>query len=296
MNNETAEIAEAISGDKQYQERARRAFPILVRQALAHQTIYYADLARELEMPNPRNLNYVLGSVGKSLVALGSDWNEKVPPLQCLVINQTDELPGEGVGWFITKSDFRKMTRREQRVLVDAALAEIYSYPRWLDVLRHLQLPPPSFLTEALLSEARRVGGGESEAHKQLKEWVAANPAAVGASAKSRAAVEYPLPSGDTVDVLFQSGSRWTAVEVKSRISSDADVLRGMFQCVKYRAVIEAMLALQGKREEVTVLLALESTIPIALKATRAALGVTVIEGIGPFVPHLPPTPVGSPE
>jgi len=62
MNNETGEVAETMEGNKLYQERARRAMPILVRQALAGETIYYQDLADELGMPNPRNLNFVLGS------------------------------------------------------------------------------------------------------------------------------------------------------------------------------------------------------------------------------------------
>ena len=64
---ETAKTAQPISGDKLYQERARRALPLLVRQAQAHAKIYYLDLALELGMPNPRNLNYVLGSIGQAL-------------------------------------------------------------------------------------------------------------------------------------------------------------------------------------------------------------------------------------
>ena len=37
-----------IMGDKLYQVRARKALPILVRQAKAQQTITYTDLAIEL--------------------------------------------------------------------------------------------------------------------------------------------------------------------------------------------------------------------------------------------------------
>jgi hypothetical protein len=49
-----------LSGSKLYQERARKALPLLVRQAKAEQPIYYSALAEYLDMPNPRNLNYVL--------------------------------------------------------------------------------------------------------------------------------------------------------------------------------------------------------------------------------------------
>jgi hypothetical protein len=54
---EVKQVTTIMSGDKLYQERARRAMPILVRQALASQPIYYSDLAEELGMSNPRNLN-----------------------------------------------------------------------------------------------------------------------------------------------------------------------------------------------------------------------------------------------
>ncbi len=64
---ETGEVAKFIEGKKLYQERARKALPLLVRQALANQPILYSDLAQELDMPNPRNLNYVLGSIGYTL-------------------------------------------------------------------------------------------------------------------------------------------------------------------------------------------------------------------------------------
>lgn len=74
--------------------------PILVRQASVSQKIYDSDLALELDMPNPRNLNYVLGEIGNSLLELSKTWNEKVPPIQCIVIKKNTELPGEGINWF----------------------------------------------------------------------------------------------------------------------------------------------------------------------------------------------------
>lgn len=64
---DTAKIAKPISGDKLYQERARATLPLLVRQAHAGSPIRYGELAAELGMPNPRNLNYVLGSIGKAM-------------------------------------------------------------------------------------------------------------------------------------------------------------------------------------------------------------------------------------
>jgi hypothetical protein len=65
MPEPTISIVQSFHGHKLYQERARRALPILVRQAHGRQTIVYENLARELEMKWALNLNYVLGSVGR---------------------------------------------------------------------------------------------------------------------------------------------------------------------------------------------------------------------------------------
>jgi len=94
---ETGEIAKSIEGEKLYQERARKALPLLVRQALANQPIFYSDLANELEMPNPRNLNYVLGSIGQTLQEISVEWKDEIPPINCLVMYPLKNSGGESL-------------------------------------------------------------------------------------------------------------------------------------------------------------------------------------------------------
>lgn len=78
--------------DGLFQERAREALPLLVRQAKAGQTIYYSDLAAELNMPNARNLKYVVGYLDGELELLSKRWGQgTIPPLQCLVINRSTQ-------------------------------------------------------------------------------------------------------------------------------------------------------------------------------------------------------------
>ena len=60
---------------------------------------------------------------------------------------------------------------------------------------------------------------------------------ATGASTET----EVDLDSGDRVDVVYKLANRITVLEVKSRISNEIDLMRGVFQCVKYRAVRQAM-------------------------------------------------------
>lgn len=47
-NNGSA--SQYLAGDKLFQERARAALPILIRQASQSATVYYSDLAPELGM------------------------------------------------------------------------------------------------------------------------------------------------------------------------------------------------------------------------------------------------------
>src|SRR5689334_23000093 len=82
-------------GKKLFQQRALLAFPKLVRQAEAEQTITYSALAQELGMPNPRNLNKVLGSVANAVRKLSKTWKRSVPPINFLVVNRHTGMPGK---------------------------------------------------------------------------------------------------------------------------------------------------------------------------------------------------------
>lgn len=284
--SETAEKATPFTtGTKLYHERARKALPLLVRQAEAGQTVAYSDLAAELEMPNARNLNFVLGSVGETLLELGRTWSQRVPPIQCLVVNKETGLPGEGVAWFLVdKADYAKLSRSQKRAVVKAELSQISAYPGWRKVLAALQLQPVAQDYGPLLAQAAAFrSGGESEEHRRLKEYVAAHPQVVGlAATRPPAATEVALPSGDALDVSFRSSDEWVAVEVKSHLSPIADVVRGIYQCVKYRAVMEATLAADGRVAGVRAVLVLQSKLPSALVPLRNTLGVEVVEDVSP--------------
>lgn len=60
--------------------------------------------------------------------------------------------------------------------------------------------------------------------------------------------LEYPLPTCDQTDVLFKSPSDCIAVEVKSSVSDGYpfDHERGLYQTVKYAALLKAMAAAGG--------------------------------------------------
>ena len=121
-------------------------------------------------------------------------------------------------------------------------------------------------------------GGLESEDHKRLKVHIATHPEILGLRANVAHGVnEYGLPSGDELDVLFREGDEWIAVEVKSQISDDGDLVRGLFQCVKYHAVLEAFLLSTGRAPNVRTVLVIARQLPEELVPLKNVLGIEVL-------------------
>ncbi len=299
-------------GTKSYEQLARRALPILVRQARARQPLFYSDLARELDMKNPRNLTEVLGTIGKALNALALRWHQHIPPIQSLVINKRRHIPGVGFATIApVAQDWATVTPFERRDEVQRFIAEVSDYPDWPRVLRAFNLQPPPHLPPPPYSphppppssdsldphttsdptldddieqalhhpEQAKLRRGESRLHRELKHLVARNPARIGIATQTISEIEFGLYSGDRIDVLFRGRRVWVAVEVKPRTSDDADIHRGLYQCVKYRAVL-AVQAPAGI--QIRTLLVLGGRLPKKLVAVRNRLGITVKENLMP--------------
>jgi len=283
MKQKTAQIANSdLQGDKLYLQRAKEILPYLVRQAKAGQHIFYSDLAQEIGIPNPRNLNYPLGAIGRALKKLGKTTNQDIPQIQCLVINKNTRLPGEGIGWFISKSDYKKLTKSQKEQLVNSVLAKIYVFQKWEWVLQQLQLKPLVMDIRSTIENLKNVKGnhGESKFHLDFKNFIANNPTVIGLPDKIIGKTEHKLMSADIIDVVFNHDNTEIGVEVKSKISNDDDILRGIFQCVKYKHLIEAEQKLENKQPDSRVILALEGQLPEKLIAVKNILGIEVIDKI----------------
>jgi hypothetical protein len=240
-----------------------------------------------MDMPLARNLNYVLGAVGNELKALSKKWKEKIPLINCLVINKQKKTPQRGIGFFMSVEKFKKLPRARQKEILHDIYRDIWDYPRWDDVLRHFQLAPAipakSRELEAIATKARHSkGGGETEDHRKLKNYVKEKPQAIGLPATLSGKTEYAFQSADKIDVLFksQSQSKWIGVEVKGVRSDDADVMRGIFQCVKYKALMEAAQRYEQAAVDSRVILVLGSKLPRVLRRIVALLNIEVKEEI----------------
>jgi len=275
-----------LEGDKLYQRRARAALPILVRQAKAGQPLTYKELAHELAMPNPRNLNYVLGSVGNSLLALGEKWGMRVPPIEALVLNKESKVPGDGVAWFTPDAEtYRIATLQQKKEIVRAMLTEVILFPDWDQVLLSLDLeplPPASVQLPQPSDVIPQGGAGEGEAHLKLKKAVAQHPEWFDLpTSMGPGATEVDLYSGDRVDVVFSNHRRRIAVEVKAIGAPTGELVRGLFQCVKYAAVLIAEAKAGQQHVDCSAVLALGGALPPNLESLRLVLGIHVRDGLG---------------
>lgn len=277
---DTALVATELHGNQLYHERARAALPILVRQAKAGVPITYERLAKELGMSNARNLNYPLGSIGNSLRELSRCWARDIPPIQCLVVNKNTGLPGPGIGAFfdIQKERLEALTKIQQRDLFLAATARVMSFYDWDKVLHAFSLKPLRYDVEDLIKAASTMkAAGEGEDHLRLKCWVRDHPEIFGIGGRAKAVVEQQLPSGDCLDVSFETDAVWVATEIKSAKSPPYDLIRGVFQVVKYKAVMSATAKLRGLQCETTAVLIHENTLAADLLAIAHTLGVECV-------------------
>ena len=190
------------------------------------------------------------GELMNRILAVKSD----CPPLNILLVRQEDRMPGKGAGPFMAvylsderlrAPEFRKTNTDEWRLACDDIATDIYAFEGWDRAYRRAfreRLPAP------VLPKGREKDGishrrkGEGPKHKALRLWVKDNPGAIRpAYGAFQTQTEFLLDSADRVDVVYRGPSSTVAIEVKSSDSDNADLRRGVFQCIKYRAVMEAM-------------------------------------------------------
>jgi hypothetical protein len=270
--------------DKKFQERARRAFPILVRQANAGQPITYGQLALELNM-RPRNLGKVLGCIGNTIREIAADRQESIPPLQSIVINKNTQLPGEGFNSFMDfEAIYSRSTIQVKRQLLATLLARVFNFPDWNTILESLNIQPVNEILSDLVKQAKLkpgFGGGESPEHLLLKNWVYNNPSLIGLDeVMIKREIEFRFASHDEADVVFHFQREIVVIEVKTKSAEISELTRGFFQVVKYNALMEAEQKLKSNPISIRTILVLEGSLPQELIGLRNVLGIEVIEEI----------------
>lgn len=257
------------------------SIPILIRWAKSGTTTNtYGDLIKELGMTRFSGIGYVLGSIDDVLKALGKKINQDIPTLNALVCGKNG-LPSYGFEYI--NQQYPSMSIADQKLYVDGVNKKTVDYPNWDIVLQLLGLKPSivtSIKDETSIRSGKYHGSGEGPKHKALKEFIFAHPESIGIRNIVKSDTEYILLSGDRLDVYFeqQDGTR-IAVEVKSVVSPDDDILRGLYQCVKYKAILDAENKAHGNVSNTRSLLVIEGNLSESNQQVKDSLGINVIEG-----------------
>ena len=226
--------------------------------------------------------------MGHNLEPIEETFPEGIPRIQALVVEKSGKnqgIPADGIKEFWDGYDRLSQTEKKNKAFAEWQAIAVFG-SRWNTVLLQLGLPAVRALGPVGAAQKTKGQGGESPAHKALKAHVKANPCLVGVEEGAEAFEEYALPSLDTLDVLFKTPACWTAVEVKSSVSDGfaGDYERGIYQIVKYRALLEAMRLDPNYSipKVLRVILVLENSLPTKLADLKTALGITVIECVKP--------------
>ena len=75
-------------------------------------------------------------------------------------------------------------------------------------------------------------------------------------------------------DVWFPNSQ--IAVEVKPSTSPDSDVLRGLFQCVKYKATLDAEAAVMGEKPQAKAILVIGGHLSKSNQEIQRTLGISI--------------------
>ena len=229
----------------------------LISAAKERTTLTYGEAKRRLEAEYgfstifSTRMGYVAGTAMDMIL----EQDRTAPLLNVLLVQAATRLPGNGVNGYL-RSRFPKANPDDiynnpefRKKIVNRAARHAYAYTGWDDLYRRIygnNLDPIPI--ETAEKDGIRYGRrGEGDNHKRLRLWVMNNPDKLKNEYRNvRADTEVELLSGDRVDVVYYAENKTVAVEVKSRDSNRADLRRGIYQCIKYRAVLDAQILEQS--------------------------------------------------
>ena len=226
----------------------------LIHAAKSRGTMTYGEAKRRLEEERGFGKIFTvrMGRVAGAAMDRIQEQSPRAPLLNVLLVQVDTRLPGAGAaGYLARRATSKRWLRRKDahrhanwRREVEEEARRVYAYPRWDEVYRQIyghRLPSAAVEPPGREKDGTGRNGGEGPNHRALRLKVQKEPGLVRKGLRAEGAkTEFELLSGDRVDVVAYAPERTVAIEVKSRDSDWADLRRGVYQCVKYRAVMEA--------------------------------------------------------
>ncbi len=291
------ELPESLNGKEWTPATARRMFPLLVWCAQNGVTITYGQLDKELQRrgwgDHVMEVKYgsPAGAVGDACQEMRTTQGERIPPLNAILVNAKSGIPGTGADYYLAsylgKRRSKIVTDVQRKAMAEETMEEVWQFQKWDSLLKRYGFKPLKGGIPSLRSKNSRrerqperswSNEAESKQHKALKKWVSKNPDVLGHDIPySSGKIEWQFASADRVDVLFKHKKGCAAVEVKASNANLADLERGIYQCVKYRALLRAELKAEGKIPNGLSILVTEKKLPPRLRVLADLHRVPVI-------------------
>ena len=259
----------------------------LIHAARNRSSIAYGQAKRRLEAEIGFSTIFsaMMGIPAGQLMNQLLDARDDCPLLNVLLVAQKDRMPGDGAGGYMARylrqpelalPGYRDQRPDRWRAAFETIAADVYAFDEWEQVYEEAFGQP---LPAHVVPDGREEDGipssrqGEGPNHEWLRLWVKDNPGEIRRDYRNfRTRTEVVLDSADRVDVVFYGRHETVAIEVKSIDSNETDQRRGVFQCIKYRAVLKAMDIRSDAR--VIAILVTQSEIPRDLAALARLNGV----------------------
>jgi hypothetical protein len=241
----------------------------------------YLDMIHVLNMSRWSGIGYALGFVEDVMQVLRKESGKHdIPSLNTLCNKTSTRLPSDGLSYVY--KEYKLMSTAAKRIFVKGINQKAVEYEHWDWVLSALGLQPATGLTAdewKILSKPVHGRGGEGKEHKELKEYIKANPHKLGIHHVTHSETEHVLPSGDRLDVYFElKDGKHLAVEVKPSTAPEQDVARGIFQCVKYEATMKAIRQLENESYAIQTYLVVAADITPTNQKIADELKVKVVK------------------
>lgn len=261
-------------------EWALKMIPVLIRwaQATWDKPHYYSHLSAAVGHKTSQ-IGAVMGIIQDIIDDLKKRSGKDIPTLNCMVLSKSTGLPSDGFDYVIP--EYSKLSPDSKRGEVRKLNYDAHIYD-WKWVLKELGLKPADVTTADNIEKIKKGiygAGGEGTEHKALKEYIAQNPESIGIRGVKFTKTEYDLLSGDRLDVYFEcQRKQHFAIEVKPESSPEGDVLRGVYQCVKYKAVMDAMRVVDNDNYENNTILVMGGKMADFVRQVANDLDVKYIE------------------
>ena len=273
-----------------YQIYAKKMIKIFVSRILDEKIspkyLTYGEIAEMIDFPKPytgnnfsREIGMVLGSVGDLLASISV--GTPIPIIQTLAVAKSTKLPSYGLRAFVPGYD--SLVNNEKKAFAQREYDKIKIFgENWLEVLKKLNIDysPSKTKTQKRGRKYNPFGSEGSPEHINVKNYIKEHHNKIGYKGTSKGIDEYPLYSGDKIDVVFRDETGIYAYEAKSIRSDEDDIQRGIFQCVKYKKILEAQNKVfpDMKFNKIFCALVIETKMPTKLEKICEKLSVTYYE------------------